>query len=212
MLLQVNAAELLEPLTLAVHKPAGYVCSRARDGGEETRIVFDLLPGEWCRRRPPLGLAGRLDKEARGLVLVTQEGRWVNDVLGGGHEREYVVETKVPVTSEVVDTFAEGSLMLRGESVPLKPAKLTLEPDNGCRVRLVLTEGRYHQVSASSRRFFVALAFSPPLPKDPAHVRGGGQYSGEHYAHQSGWYRIERLARGPVPKSDATRNGQRGEH
>jgi 23S rRNA pseudouridine2604 synthase len=47
--------EMLKPLLgVALHKPAGYLCSRSRD--EKANIVYDLLPAEWVRRRPGLEL------------------------------------------------------------------------------------------------------------------------------------------------------------
>jgi len=56
-----------------VHKPIGYVCSRERDFAEN-RIIYDLLPPSFIHRLPPLVEAGRLDKYASGLVVLSQNG------------------------------------------------------------------------------------------------------------------------------------------
>ena len=45
---QVPASTLAVPLVVALHKPAGYVCSRVADGAGK-KTVYDLLPIEWSR-------------------------------------------------------------------------------------------------------------------------------------------------------------------
>ena len=60
-------------LHVLLHKPLGYVCSRRRDT-PQTQIVYDLLPPSFLHRRPPVVVAGRLDKWASGLVLMSQDG------------------------------------------------------------------------------------------------------------------------------------------
>lgn len=89
------AVELVRPLIgVALHKPAGYLCSRERD--EKAAIVYDLLPAEWARRRPGLEICGRLDKEATGLVLLSQDGKINFSAIQRGHEREYEVQAEIP--------------------------------------------------------------------------------------------------------------------
>jgi 16S rRNA pseudouridine516 synthase len=146
----VNAAELLEEVSIAVHKPAGYVCSHAR-GQEEHQLIFDLLPVEWQKRRPLLSVAGRLDKYASGLVVLSQTGSWVYQATQRGHEREYIVETEFPIEQSVIGQFASGELMLNSETTPCLPAQLTL--NSLTQASLVLQEGRYHQI----RRMFEAV-------------------------------------------------------
>src|ERR1700744_477141 len=46
------------PLTLMLHKPAGYSCSHDEKG----KLAYDLLPPRWKARKPPLSSLGRLDK------------------------------------------------------------------------------------------------------------------------------------------------------
>lgn len=56
-----------------------------------------------------------------------------------------------PVTSEEA-LFASGTMILRGEETPLLPAQLKVLDQEGRKVRVVLREGRYHQL----RRMFEA--------------------------------------------------------
>lgn len=55
-------------LYVALHKPAGYLCSRAAESG--ARTVYDLLPREWTQLFP----VGRLDRDSEGLLLLTNDG------------------------------------------------------------------------------------------------------------------------------------------
>lgn len=57
-----------EGIFVALHKPAGYVCSHNRSEG---KTVFELLPQPWLLRTPQLTTVGRLDKDTTGLLLLT---------------------------------------------------------------------------------------------------------------------------------------------
>lgn len=112
----------------------------------------DLLPAEWSKRRPNLGICGRLDKLASGLVIMSQDGQWSFMATAKGHEREYEVELRDPISAESLLAFASGELILRGEEKPLLKAQLTVDSENDRIGRIVLREGRYHQV----RRMFAS--------------------------------------------------------
>ncbi len=144
-------AELVPLLVgVALHKPAGYVSSRARDA-VGALVVYDLLPAEWGKRRPGLEVAGRLDKEATGLLVLSQDGQFISQAIARGHEREYEVTTERDIEPSAVGVFASGTMQLRQEPTPLLPAELVLlEPK---RARVTVREGRYHQV----RRMFEAV-------------------------------------------------------
>jgi 23S rRNA pseudouridine2605 synthase len=56
------------PLTAALHKPAGYLCTADDPQGRPT--IYDLLPKNW----PRIFYVGRLDGDSEGLLLVTNDG------------------------------------------------------------------------------------------------------------------------------------------
>jgi 16S rRNA pseudouridine516 synthase len=144
--------EFPKGLLVMLNKPAGVVCSRdAREG----RTVFDLLPPQWSRRQPPVTTVGRLDRETTGLILITDVGELVHRWTSPRRHVEKVYEVVVdqPLRSELVERFASGRLWLEGESRPCLPARLELTGEREARV--VLTEGKYHQV----RRMFAAEGF-----------------------------------------------------
>jgi 16S rRNA pseudouridine516 synthase len=95
---------------------------------------------------------GRLDKDTSGVLLITDRGELVQKWTSPKStvEKVYEVEVDHPLEERLVDVFASGTLMLRSEDAPCRPAKL--EKIDALHARLTLTEGRYHQV----RRMFAS--------------------------------------------------------
>ncbi|MGN6153508.1 MAG: pseudouridine synthase [Lysobacteraceae bacterium] len=144
--------EPLDPapgLLLMLHKPAGVTCSTKDQG----RLVYDLLPPRFRLRDPLLSTVGRLDRETSGLLLFTDDGTLLHRIISPKAELPKVYEATLarPLRGDEAALFASGTLMLESETKPLLPAELTLLDDG--RARLVLHEGRYHQV----RRMFAAV-------------------------------------------------------
>ena len=136
------------PLTLILHKPLGVVCSHKEPG----RSVYELLPPRCRRREPALSTVGRLDVDTSGLLLLTDDGALLHRIISPKSHvaKRYLVTLDRPLAGHEQALFASGDLVLEGESAPLKPA--VMEPISDTVVRLVLHEGRYHQV----RRMFAA--------------------------------------------------------
>ncbi len=144
--------EPLDPppgLVLMLHKPVGYTCS-TKDRG---RLVYDLLPPRFAARSPLLSTVGRLDRETSGLLLMTDDGTLLHRIVSPKSHLPKVYEATLAseLRGDEAALFASGTLLLESEQTPLQPAQmLALGPR---RVRLALTEGRYHQV----RRMFAAV-------------------------------------------------------
>ena len=137
--------EPLDPpagLVLMLHKPVGYTCS-TRDPG---RIVYDLLPPRFRLRSPLLSTIGRLDRETSGLLLLTDDGALLHRIVSPKSKLSKVYEATLAedLRGFEGEVFGSGTLMLDGETTPLAPA--AFEPLDARHARLVLTEGRYHQV------------------------------------------------------------------
>ncbi len=141
--------EAPDGLLAMLHKPVGYVCTHA-DG--EGPTIYELLPPRWLRRNPPVTSIGRLDKDTSGLILVTDRGDLVQRWTSPKADIEKVYEATVdkPMPANLIEVFARGDLLLRGEDKPCLPAKLEITDDH--HARLTITEGRYHQV----RRMFAS--------------------------------------------------------
>ncbi|MCO7224547.1 16S rRNA pseudouridine(516) synthase RsuA [Pleionea sp. CnH1-48] len=129
-----------------LHKPEGYV-SANRDRDHMT--VMDLLDEP---RKDNLSVAGRLDIDTTGLVLLTDDGQWLHQVISPKHlcEKVYVVETDCVVTDKQRQKLEQG-IFLKNEKTRTAPAKVEVIED--CVYRVTITEGRYHQV----KRMFAAL-------------------------------------------------------
>ncbi len=143
--------EPLDPLpglVLMLNKPVGVTCSHKESGP----LVYDLLPPRWRRRDPAISTVGRLDKETSGLLLMTDDGALLHQIISPKKNiaKHYLATLARPLRGDEAELFASGTLMLEGETKPLAPARLeVLSPTQA---RLVVTEGRYHQV----RRMFAA--------------------------------------------------------
>ena len=136
-------------LLLMLHKPIGYTCSMKDPG----RIVFDLLPPRFRERNPALSTVGRLDRDTSGVLLFTDDGQLLHRIIAPKSKlpKVYLATLADDLRGNEAALFASGTLMLDNEKTPLLPAEL--EPLDARRARLVLHEGRYHQV----RRMFAAV-------------------------------------------------------
>ncbi|AEB12763.1 pseudouridine synthase [Marinithermus hydrothermalis] len=128
-----------------LYKPAGVVTA-TRDARHAT--VLDCLPASLARK--DLLPVGRLDRDTEGLLLLTTDGALLHRLT---HPRwkvpkVYYAELEQPARPEDAQAFAEGLVLSEGRCLP---AELELLEDPR-RVRLVLWEGRYHQV----KRMFAA--------------------------------------------------------
>ena len=144
--------EPLDPppgLTLMLHKPVNYTCSRKDQGA----LVYDLLPPRFAQRKPALSSVGRLDRDTSGLLLFTDDGQLLHRITSpkSGLAKIYRVRLSEDLRGDEGALFASGTLMLEGEQRPLLPAELLVTDSRS--VRLTLHEGRYHQV----RRMFAAV-------------------------------------------------------
>ena len=120
-------------------KPAG-VLSATDDKSQST--VLDLLPAEL--RRLGLFPVGRLDKDTTGLLLLTNDGEFAHRVISPryGVVKTYLAHTAAQTGPEDVRAFAEGLTLADGTRC--LPA--VLEPLEGCLCRVLVSEGKYHQV------------------------------------------------------------------
>lgn len=135
---------------IILNKPVGYSCTHDESEGP---IVLDLLPPAWRERTPAVTTVGRLDKETSGAILVTDQGEWVHRLTSPKHKvpKRYLATIARPLPTDAAATLASGTLVLEGETEPCLPARL--ETISETQVRIILTEGRYHQV----RRMIAAL-------------------------------------------------------
>jgi 23S rRNA pseudouridine2604 synthase len=129
---------------LALNKPRGITSTTERD--VDGNIVDFVAHAE---RIFPVG---RLDKDSEGLILLTNDGDIVNEILRveHGHEKEYRVTVEPEITATFLAMMAAG-VRIGGEKT--KPATVTRLSKN--EFRIVLTQGLNRQI----RRMCSALGW-----------------------------------------------------
>ncbi len=131
---------------LMLNKPLGVVCA-TQDPTHRTAIDLLDLPN-------PQGLhfAGRLDIDATGLVLITDDGQWSHRIASPSKQcaKTYLATLAAPIPEAALERIRTG-ILLRGEAQPTASAQAERLDDT--KVRLSITEGRYHQV----KRLFAAV-------------------------------------------------------
>ncbi len=122
-----------------LNKPEGYVCA---DKDRLHATVFELMFEDNMER---LHVAGRLDIDTTGLVLVSDDGQWIHRVTSPTSEcfKRYRLRTADPIDERLVSRFAEG-VYLGEEKRRTLPAQLEILGE--FEARLSIQEGRYHQV------------------------------------------------------------------
>ncbi|PRA12891.1 MULTISPECIES: pseudouridine synthase [Pseudomonas] len=122
-----------------LHKPKGCVSATA-DPQHPTVLDFLDEPD-----KDELHIAGRLDFNTTGLILITNDGQWSRRLTQPQTKlpKVYRVETEQDIGADYAATFAQG-LYFAFEDLTTQPAELVLL---GARTaRLSIIEGRYHQV------------------------------------------------------------------
>lgn len=132
------------PVYIALNKPPGITCTsepHVRDN------IVDLV-GHSERIFP----VGRLDKDSEGLILLTNDGDIVNEVLRSenNHEKEYIVTVDRPITDLSLSMMASG-VRIMGEMT--KPCKVVRSDAQS--FRIILTQGLNRQI----RRMCSALGY-----------------------------------------------------
>ena len=128
-----------ERITLiAVHKPRGIVCSEVSQGGDQNIIEFLGYP-----RR--ITYAGRLDKDSEGLLLMTDDGDLINQMMRGAnlHEKEYEVMVDRPFNERFLKDL-EAGVYLKELDVTTRPCRA--ERIGKRRFRIILTQGLNRQI------------------------------------------------------------------
>jgi 16S rRNA pseudouridine516 synthase len=145
---------------LLMHKPAGIICSNT-DGDYPS--LFNVLSSDpRIENISELHIAGRLDVDTTGLVLITDDGRWTYNIISPTKHCHKVyrigLSYSIPedAIAALVTRFKNG-IQLQGEQQLTLPATLKVLPahssNNSKEVLLTLTEGKYHQV----KRMFAAV-------------------------------------------------------
>ena len=122
-------------IIIAFHKPTGVVCTSSK---KDKNNIIDYI--NYPERIYPVGI---LDKESTGLILLTNNGQLMDDILRGRnfHEKEYVVTVDKPISQEIYQAMEQGvpilDTMTRPCKIPIRHSKT---------FHIILTQGLNRQI------------------------------------------------------------------
>ena len=135
-----------EKAYLMLHKPAGCECSQKPSTYPS---IYTLLPAPIRQRgggaAAGVQAVGRLDQDTTGLLLLSDDGKFIHRMSSPKHHvpKVYEVTAKHPVDDQQVQKLLEG-VVLDDDPKPVKAAACAQTGPN--HLSLTLTEGKYHQV------------------------------------------------------------------
>lgn len=132
-------------ILLVVNKPRGVVCSEVSQGNDVNIIEFLKYPKR-------ITYMGRLDKESEGLLLMTNRGDLINQMMRAAnyHEKEYEVVVDRPFNDRFLKDMASG-VYLKELDVTTRPC--TVERLGKKKFRIILTQGLNRQIRRMCKTF-----------------------------------------------------------
>ncbi|MDR7149244.1 16S rRNA pseudouridine516 synthase [Hydrogenophaga palleronii] len=161
---------------LMLHKPSGFECSQ-KPGTYPS--VYTLLPGPLRQRggsaAAGVQAVGRLDQDTTGLLLLSDDGKFIHRMTSPRHHvpKVYEAQVKHPLDDRMTTRLLEG-VVLDDDPKPVRAQACTAVSEH--LLRMTLTEGKYHQVKrmiaavgnrveALHRSAIGPLALSDSLPE-----------------------------------------------
>jgi len=135
---------------LLFHKPVGYICSRRKQGDNDT--IYALIPPKFHNLKP----VGRLDKDSSGLLLLTNDGDFAYQMT---HPKFYKTKVYHVRLDRELEPLHQQMISDHGVQLEDGPSKLSLErlsDDNRKGWQITMTEGRNRQI----RRTFGSLGYT----------------------------------------------------
>ena len=131
--------DYFENIYIMMNKPAGVLSST----DDKERTVIDLLDEFYQGLN--LSIAGRLDKDTRGLILLSTDGKFIHKVTSPNSniEKTYLVETRDKIDKSLIEEFKKG-VYIKEDNYTARPAKLEILEDKKALVKV--TEGKFHLV------------------------------------------------------------------
>src|ERR1700683_3507330 len=133
-----------QAIYIALNKPVGITCTT------ETQVEDNIV--QFVGHSERIFPVGRLDKESEGLILLTNDGDIVNEILRSEneHEKEYIVSVNRPIQDYLRKMLASGVKIMGMTTKPCRVERVGAET-----FRLVLTQGLNRQI----RRMCSALGY-----------------------------------------------------
>lgn len=119
-----------------VNKPAGYLCTATPGFAKRVLDLFSHIPER-------LFTVGRLDQDTTGLLLVTNDGSFAQQLIhpSNEHLKEYLIKVSQEITEDHLRTLAAGTVIDRTHVTPVH-----LEKVRRGTLKMILAEGKRHEV------------------------------------------------------------------
>ncbi|MFI3175940.1 MAG: pseudouridine synthase [Eubacteriales bacterium] len=130
-------------VVLAYYKPIGVTCTHKDPHAKQN--VIDELAYELR-----VTYAGRLDQDSEGLLIMTNNGHLIQEMMKGakGHEKEYEVRLERPITAEFIQAMGAGVYL---EELEVTTRPCVVERLSTHSIRIVLTQGFNRQIRRMSK-------------------------------------------------------------
>ena len=127
--------KLRAEIYVAYNKPKGLVCSHAK---QKYPTIFDKLPKSFST----LKIAGRLDKDSQGLVILSSDGMFINQITHPSNNKDkvYNVTTKQPISPEELSAINSGIELEDGVS------KMRAKIVDEFSLKILMSEGKNRQI------------------------------------------------------------------
>ncbi|KAJ6727297.1 PSEUDOURIDINE SYNTHASE FAMILY PROTEIN-RELATED [Salix purpurea] len=146
--------KLAPKVYLALNKPKGYICSLGKKESKSVMCLLDDYFQSWDKRnpglpKPRLFTVGRLDVATTGLIIVTNDGDFAQQIAhpSSNLSKEYIATINGVVSKRHLFAISEGTVV---EGVHCTPDSVELLPQQSDaprpRLRIVVHEGRNHEV------------------------------------------------------------------
>jgi 23S rRNA pseudouridine2604 synthase len=126
---------------IALNKPVGVICTTER------HVRGNIV--DYIGHKERIFPVGRLDKESEGLIVLTNDGSIVNEILRSenNHEKEYIVTVDKPVTERLISELSSGVTIynpVKRKHEKTKPCKVKKASENS--FKIVLSQGLNRQI------------------------------------------------------------------
>ena len=131
--------DYFENIYMMMNKPAGFLSATE----DRDPTVIDLLDDFY--KYLDLSIAGRLDKDTTGLLLLSTDGKFIHKVTSPNSyiEKTYIAITRDPLDESLVDLFKEG-VYIKEDDYTARPAELEILGEKEAKIKV--TEGKFHLV------------------------------------------------------------------
>jgi len=135
----------------AFYKPRGVITSLASQQGKSLKPFLKTVPEK-------VFPVGRLDKDSEGLLILTNDGDWANQMAhpSHDHEKEYIVQLNKPITDDIIKSFEKG---LRLDNRRLRSVKVKSVSQNNKLVTLILKQGLKRQIRRMFEKYKIQVTY-----------------------------------------------------